>query len=34
MAEYGFEFKKQTVDAYIRGEEGFTCLSEKLKIAI
>ena len=29
MAKYSYEFKKQVVDAYLRGEGGYTCLAEK-----
>ena len=29
MAKYSYEFKKQVVDAYLRGEGGYTYLAEK-----
>ena len=29
MAKYSFEFKKKVVDAYQRGEGGYTYLAEK-----
>lgn len=29
MAKYGFEFKRQVVDAYLRGEGGYTYQAEK-----
>ena len=29
MAKYSFDFKKQVVDAYLRGEGGYTFLAEK-----
>ena len=29
MAVYSYEFKKKVVDAYLRGEGGYTFLAEK-----
>lgn len=29
MAKYSFQFKKQVIDAYLRGEGGYTCLAGK-----
>lgn len=29
MAKYSFEFKKQVIDAYLRGEGGYTYLAGK-----
>ncbi len=32
MAKYGYEVKKQVVEAYLRGEGGYTYLAEKYGI--
>lgn len=33
MAKYSYEFKKQVVDAHLRGEGGYTYLAKKYSVA-